>query len=68
MFAVLTKLAMFAVLTNAARFAVLTKLAMFAVLTKLAMFAVLTIPPGSIVALADDRYPSVPRPITVDAS
>ena len=63
--AVETKLAKFAVEIWAARLAVETKLARFAVETKLARFAVETNPPitGSV-----DRYPALPKPITVEVS
>ena len=53
-----------AVLVRSARLAVETNLARFAVETKLAKLAVLATDPQGIV----ERYPIVPRPITVEAS
>ena len=52
-------------LTKFVRFAVLTKFARFAVLTCPFKFAVLINPPGRI---KEDKYPTVPRPITVEAT
>ena len=48
--------------------AVDTKFAKFAVDTKFAKFAVDTKPPGRIAAVALDKYPAVPNPITVEPS
>ena len=59
-----TKFAKLAVDTKLARFAVDTKFAKLAVDTKLARLCVLTIGPKLIV----ERYPVVPRPITVEPS
>ena len=61
--AVETRLAKLAVETRLAKLAVETKFAKLAVLTKLAKLAVEITEPQTIV----ERYPAVPRPITVDA-
>ena len=60
----LIKFARLAVDTKLARFAVLTKLAKLAVLICPDKFAVDTTEPQTIV----ERYPVVPRPITVEPS
>ena len=62
--AVDTKFTRFAVDTKFARFAVETKLAKFAVETRFARLPVLTTGPSTRV----ERYPAVPRPITVEPS
>ena len=54
-----------AVETKFARLAVDTKFAKFAVETKFTRLAVLTRPLGSTLAIALDKYPAVPKPITV---
>ena len=54
-----------AVETRFAKFAVDTRRAKFAVLTKLAKLAVLTRPNPPRFVIALDRYPVVPRPMTV---
>jgi hypothetical protein len=51
-----------------AKYEVDTKVAKFAVDTKFAKFAVDTKPPGRIAAVALDKYPAVPNPITVEPS
>ena len=51
--------------TKVAKFAVETRFARLAVETRFARFAVETRPPGSAVAVALDKYPTVPKPITV---
>ena len=63
--AVETMFAKLAVETKFARFAVLTCPAKLAVETRLARFAVLTNPPKLGIL---ERYPAVPRPITVEVT
>ena len=63
--AVDTRLTRLAVLTRFARLAVLTRLARLAVDTRLAKLAVLTRPNPPMFVSALERYPTVPRPITV---
>ena len=63
--AVDTWFARFAVETKLAKLAVDTWFARFAVETKLAKFAVLTNPPRLGIL---ERYPVVPKPITVEPS
>jgi hypothetical protein len=63
--AVETRFAKFAVETRFAKFAVETRFAKFAVETRRAKFAVLTRPNPPMFVSALERYPTVPRPITV---
>jgi hypothetical protein len=60
-----TSVAKFAVETRFAKFAVETRFAKFAVETRRAKFAVLTRPNPPMFVSALERYPTVPRPITV---
>ena len=64
-FAVETKFAKFAVEIRFARLAVEIRFAKFAVDTKLVRLAVLINPFGIVAFVAEDKYPTVPRPITV---
>ena len=63
--AVETKLIKLAVETKFAKFAVEIRFAKFAVETKLVRLAVLINPFGIVAFVAEDKYPTVPRPITV---
>jgi hypothetical protein len=63
--AVDTRFVRLAVETRLVRLAVDTRFAKLAVDTKFARFAVDTRPPGITVAVALDKYPTVPKPITV---
>jgi hypothetical protein len=60
-----TSVAKLAVETRFAKFAVETRFAKFAVETRRAKFAVLTRPNPPMFVSALERYPTVPRPITV---
>ena len=60
-----TSVAKLAVETRFAKFAVETRFAKFAVLTKLAKLAVLTRPNPPMFVSALERYPTVPKPMTV---
>ena len=64
-FAVETRLTRFAVEIKFTRFAVETRFARLAVETRFARLAVETRPAGSTVAVALDKYPTVPKPMTV---
>ena len=63
--AVDTRLVRFAVDMRFVRFAVDTRFVRLAVETRFARFAVDTRPPGITVAVALDKYPTVPKPMTV---
>jgi hypothetical protein len=64
--AVETRFTKFAVDISVARLAVETRFTKFAVETKFARFAVETNPYPPTLVIAEDKYPTVPRPITVD--
>jgi len=64
--AVETRLAKLAVEMRFTKFAVDTSVARLAVETKFARFAVETNPYPPTLVIAEDKYPTVPRPITVD--
>ena len=65
-FAVETRFTKFAVDISVAKLAVEMRLARLAVETKFAKLAVETNPYPPTLVIADDKYPTVPRPITVD--
>ena len=58
-------MARYVVLTKVAKFAVETKFAKFAVDTRFARLAVLIRPNPPKLVIALDKYPTVPKPITV---
>ena len=64
-FAVEIRFARLAVEIRFAKFAVETRFAKFAVETKFVRLAVLINPFGIVAFVAEDKYPTVPRPITV---